>query len=144
MFSKKLIFSVILVVLFGIFVLSFNKHTVTINDTVFTVAIANTPALREQGLSNTTPLKQKQGMLFVFDKPDIHGFWMKDMSYPLDFIWINENKQIVSISENVYPESYPAVFYPNTAILYVLEVPAGNAAARAPTRGGAAAGQALH
>jgi uncharacterized protein len=124
--KRKLIFLALVATIIAIFGVTVQKHTVSIGDTVFTVKLANTPALRAQGLSGTIPLEDKQGMLFVFGSTGNYGFWMKDMSYPLDFIWIDENKRIVSITENIYPESYPAVFYSNTAILYVLEVPAGS------------------
>ena len=41
--------------------------------------IANSPEEREQGLSGTDPLAQDQGMLFIFDTPDVYGIWMKEM-----------------------------------------------------------------
>lgn len=124
--KQRLVLVAVLIAISVFFGLIIQKHTVSIGSTVFTVKIANTSALRTQGLSGTLPLEDKQGMLFVFDKPDIYGFWMKDMSYPLDFIWIDKNKRVVSVTENIYPESYPTVFYPNIAVLYVLEVPAGS------------------
>lgn len=125
--KRKFVIAAISIVIIVIWGTIEQKHTASIGDTVFTVKLANTPALRAQGLSGTIPLEDKQGMLFKFDIPGNYGFWMKDMSYPLDFIWIDENKRIVSITENIYPESYPAVFYPDTAVLYALEVPAGSA-----------------
>lgn len=89
------------------------------------ITIADTPEEQEQGLSGTDSLTEGTGKLFVFKTPAIYGFWMKDMQYPLDIIWIGTDMRIVSISEYVTPESYPTVFYPPQAVGYVLEVNAG-------------------
>ncbi len=89
------------------------------------VEIRDTPQERGQGLSGKTSLPDGEGMLFIFEKADGHGFWMKDMNFSIDIIWIDANRKIVGIEENVSPSTYPEIFYPQTDILYVLEVPAG-------------------
>lgn len=86
------------------------------------VSIADTALLREKGLSDTVSLPRKTGKLFVFDLPGMYGFWMKDMQYPIDIIWIDESYNVVSVTENVGPETYPSVFYPDRSVQYVLEV----------------------
>ncbi len=88
-------------------------------------AVANTPKEREQGLSNTHFLNGSNGMFFVFDEADEHGFWMKDMQFSIDIIWINEENQIVDMMENVSPDTYPQVFKPEVPAKYVLETVAG-------------------
>jgi uncharacterized membrane protein (UPF0127 family) len=98
---------------------------VVIGDTVVPVDIADTPEERERGLSGRPSLAQGTGLLFVFEDSRRHGFWMKDMSFPIDMIWAREDGVIISIERNVSPESYPKVFYPSEAAKYVLEVPAG-------------------
>jgi uncharacterized membrane protein (UPF0127 family) len=75
------------------------------------VTIAATPQSQEQGLSNTASLPSNQGMLFIFDTPDTYGFWMKDMRYPLDFVWIDTTMKIIGVTSNVAPGTYPKVFY---------------------------------
>ena len=50
---------------------------------------------------------------------------MKEMNFPIDIIWLDENLKIVAIKENAMTESYPEVFTPSTPARYVLEVPAG-------------------
>jgi uncharacterized membrane protein (UPF0127 family) len=71
-------------------------------------------------------LEDKRGMLFIFPAEGQHGFWMKNMRFPLDIIWINREGNIVDIKENV-----PACrdvclpFYPQKQALYVLEVKGG-------------------
>lgn len=89
------------------------------------VEIRDTPQERSQGLSGKANLPEGEGMLFIFEKPDGYGFWMKDMNFAIDMIWIDANKKIVGIEENVTPATYPEILYPQTDILYVLEVPAG-------------------
>ncbi len=89
------------------------------------VTVADTAQSREQGLSGTTSLPNNTGMLFVFDTSGSYGFWMKDMQYPLDFIWIDEDFKIVDITADVAPITYPTVFYPAQPIRYMLEVNSG-------------------
>jgi uncharacterized membrane protein (UPF0127 family) len=98
-----------------------------IDDNKFTVSLADTNALRTRGLSNTQNLPQQTGLLFVFEDADIHGFWMKDMNYDIDIIWISTENEVVYIQHSATPESYPKVFSPNKQALYVLEVNSGEA-----------------
>ena len=90
------------------------------------VFIANNDQDREQGLSGTSVLPNGTGVLFVFDNPGKYGFWMKDMNFPLDIIWIGKDKKIVGVTKNVLPKSYPFVFMPPSDILYVLEMNTGS------------------
>ncbi len=69
-------------------------------------------------------LDSNKGMLFVFSDEAKHSFWMKNTLIPLDIIWINENKEIVFISENNQPcvfDFCPAI-YPDEKAKYVLEL----------------------
>lgn len=96
-----------------------------INDVLFKVEIADTPEKREQGLSGKTSLLEGSGMLFIFETADMYGFWMKDMNFPIDILWIDENLNVVDITRDLKPETYPEVFYPNKPVKYVLELPSG-------------------
>ncbi len=90
------------------------------------VELALTEAEREQGLSGRDGLADDAGMLFVFDHPDKYLFWMKDMNFPIDMIWIGQDSKIIYIQKNASPDSYPQkTFGPETPATYVLEVPAG-------------------
>lgn len=89
------------------------------------VDLVATEADRTRGLSGRTGLDRDQGMLFVFDVPAIYGFWMKDMLFPIDIIWISENGLVVDIKESAEPSSYPEIFSPKAPAKYVLEVNAG-------------------
>lgn len=100
--------------------------TVSIDDgTVVSVRVADTELLRQKGLSGVKSLEKNTGMLFVFEKPGKHSFWMKDMFMPIDIIWISEDNTIVHIEKNISPDTYPQLFAPSKNALYVLEVEAG-------------------
>ena len=64
-------------------------------------------------------------MLFEFAEPDFYGFWMKDMNYPIDIIWLSDDFRVVFIKENASPASYPETFMPSAPARYVLETAAG-------------------
>lgn len=98
---------------------------VVLAGTSVSVEIARTPPERNRGLSGREELMWGHGMLFIMDEPGLHGFWMKDMKFPIDIIWIDENLVVQDISAELPPESYPKIFYPKTKAKYVLEVPAG-------------------
>lgn len=96
----------------------------------FRFEIANTPALREQGLSGRAEVPSGYGMLFVFDQPGSYGFWMKDMLVPIDMIWLSDDGTILGIDEAVSPATYPTPFHPPQPVRLVLETKAGEARAQ--------------
>lgn len=89
------------------------------------VFVADNATLREKGLSGQKSLDSNEGMLFIFEEPGFHSFWMKDMYLPIDIIWFNENYQIVDVWERASPGSYPVVYTPSLKAKFVLEVTAG-------------------
>ncbi len=94
------------------------------------VELALTKEDQAQGLSGRISLKENEGMLFVFDKPGEHNFWMKDMKFPIDIIWIDENfNMVIYIKKDARPGSYPETYGPSSDSIenakYVLEVPSG-------------------
>lgn len=89
---------------------------------ILKVELAITPQTQEQGLSGRKELKEDEGMLFVFNHMDKYSFWMKDMNFALDIIWLDEDLRVVYIKKNATPESYPETFTPNQNAKYVLEV----------------------
>jgi uncharacterized membrane protein (UPF0127 family) len=105
------------------------EHPLTIGTKTIMAAYAVTAIEQERGLSDTEALRDGQGMLFVFPSPTDAAFWMKDMRYSLDIIWIGEDKVVKDIHADLSPESYPAQFAPKEPVRYVLEVPAGFAKA---------------
>ena len=77
-----------------------------------------------KGLSDRESLGKNEAMVFVFDKPDVRCFWMKDMKFALDIIWLNSRKQINATEQNLQPSSYPTS-YCHVDAQYVVEVDAG-------------------
>ncbi len=90
----------------------------------FQVEVANTIVSRVRGLSGHAPLGYNEGMLFLFGEPGNYGFWMKNMNFPIDIIWI-EGDKITTIAPNVQLDTYPSSFYPDLPSDKVLEVNAG-------------------
>ncbi|MEK7554540.1 MAG: DUF192 domain-containing protein [Patescibacteria group bacterium] len=91
------------------------------------VDIADDASEITKGLSGRESLSQDRGMLFVFANPDRYRFWMPDMHFPIDIIWIEEGK-VVGIAENVSNEFDPVdpeFYLPPVPVRYVLEVNAG-------------------
>lgn len=88
--------------------------------------IAANNASRLQGLSDRDSLEPGHGMLFVFERPAKECFWMKGMRFPIDMIWLNEQREIIKIEQNITPETYPESFCADNT-KFVLEVNSGQA-----------------
>lgn len=100
--------------------------TISVAGSPLVVEVVRTPEERAQGLSGREKIP-RDGMLFIFDHPGRYGFWMKDMRFPIDIIWI-KNGAVVDIAPNV---PFPAtdgelpVYHPRAEADAVLEVAAG-------------------
>ncbi|HEU0085469.1 MAG TPA: DUF192 domain-containing protein [Candidatus Paceibacterota bacterium] len=101
------------------------KISIKIGEKILLVDLKNTPSSRAQGLSGRESLSPDEGMLFVFETPGRYPFWMKDMNFSIDIIWLDENLNIVHIKEGATPLSYPATFVSETDGKYVLETVSG-------------------
>lgn len=105
----------------------YSGPVVQIGSTTIPVDLATTTADIRRGLSGRPKLDHNLGLLFIFSRPAIYQFWMPDMHFPIDIIWI-EGGRVVDVDENVSPKFDPAkpVFYrPSKPITRVLEVNAG-------------------
>ena len=94
-----------------------------------TAELAVTDLERMQGLMFRESIAEDQGMLFIFKKEDIHSFWMKNMKFAIDIIWLDREKRIVHIEHRVPPcRNEPCPSYaPDLPAQYVLELKAGMA-----------------
>ena len=129
------ILAILLMVIFFVSINSFrrayrseNLNVVQLAGKEIAVDIARTDEQREQGLSGRIELKEDEGMLFVFEKGGKHPFWMKDMNFGIDIIWISEDKKVIYIKKNALPESYPEIYGLDASMenaKYVLEVVSG-------------------
>lgn len=143
---KKFIiqFLVLVVVIFGALAytskgipnFSFGTHSVAEHKTLqignvkINAEIADDANERKKGLSNRDILPEDAGMLFVFQTPDRVIFWMKGLKFPLDLIWIRENRVVDIIRNATVPESDQSDdqlprYMPNQPVDMALEVNAG-------------------
>ncbi|MFP4071953.1 MAG: DUF192 domain-containing protein [Desulfovibrionales bacterium] len=97
-----------------------------INDVHITVRLACDPEAIRNGLSRVESLGLQEGMLFILPQRRMASFWMKEMNFPLDIIWIDQNR-VVGIEVNCPPEGErPTRRYPSPGpVDMVLEVNAG-------------------
>lgn len=105
-----------------------NDHMVVLGDKQIMVRIADTEATQVQGLSGFTRLPADQGMMFIFNKVDYYAFWMKDMQFPLDVLWLKRiqegNYKIIGAMTDVDPNTYPQAFTSPEPVDGFLELPA--------------------
>jgi len=104
-------------------------RTLTIDNKSVQVEVVSTDASRQMGLSGRSGLAPETGMLFVFDTDNSWGFWMKDMRFSIDMVWLSADGTVVTIAPSVEPDTYPQIIYPQVPARYVLEFPAGFAQA---------------
>lgn len=71
-----------------------DKVVVIIDGHQFKSYLADTPISQKRGLSIIDSLPQGEGMLFVFPNSDYRRFWMKGMKFPIDILWIRNDKLI--------------------------------------------------
>ena len=132
------IFAIVFAAFIGIVVYQFyfrgqtpqqtNGATATINEQTYKLTVVKEQEDQQLGLSKYSSLPQDHGMLFEFPKADYYNFWMKDMKFPIDIIFINGDK-IVSIAKNVpapkkAEEDLP-LYQPEGPANKVLEISAG-------------------
>ncbi len=91
------------------------------------VDVMKTSEEMKRGLQGRDGLGENQGMLFVFDRDFLHRFWMKDMKFAIDIIWLDRRGRIVTIASAVPAcKADPCeVYSPVKEARYVFEVPSG-------------------
>ncbi|PIR99220.1 hypothetical protein COT87_00595 [Candidatus Collierbacteria bacterium CG10_big_fil_rev_8_21_14_0_10_44_9] len=105
------------------------KQSAKLKDLDITIELAKNSSQWEKGLSNRADLGDTDGMLFVFPQYHIPVFWMKDMKFPLDIIWIASGK-VVDITYDVKVETVDKLptYSPLVPVNMILETRAGWAA----------------
>ncbi len=104
--------------------LLWGKNYVVINGIKFYVEVADTPEKREIGLMFRKELGRKEGMFFVFDRPQVLHFWMKNTFIPLDIIFIDSERKIINIE--TLPALSSDICKSDGPAMYVLELYAGS------------------
>lgn len=103
------------------------RQEVCFKENCFTVELAKTVGQQANGLMRRDSLEKNKGMLFVYEKEEPHAIWMKNMKFAIDVVWLNKNKEIIFMKENVPPcDTFACPLYSaDAASAYVLELPAG-------------------
>ncbi len=88
----------------------------TINGHKIVVEVAATPERRSTGLMHRFSLQPDHGMLFVFDSPEVQGFWMKNTFIPLSIAFVAADGRIINVDEmqphdeSTHPSRGPALY----------------------------------
>ena len=110
---------------------SLPRGVVTLGADTFNVWIAETQAARVQGLSDQPSMPRDWGMWFDRESTGVASFWMKNMHFPLDMLWLDESFQVVHVTHNAEvleagtPDAELPRYRPPVPVRYVLEVNAG-------------------
>jgi len=86
--------------------------------------IARTDEERSRGLMFRYRLPENQGMLFIFEKPGNHSFYMKNTFIPLSIAFISKEYRIVKIA-HMNPLDETTYHYPSVPVKYALEMNQG-------------------
>lgn len=97
---------------------------ITIGPKTFYAEVADTEESREAGLTQRTALKEDQAFLIVYDANDIQPITTRDMQFPVDIVWIDQNKKVAFVARNAVP-SVTGVYRPSGKTRYVMMLSAG-------------------
>lgn len=131
--AKKILLSIIAIIL-AVFAFSYiSKHSYSlegnkivsakIKNNIFNAEVVSSDEKMQKGLGGRSKMCQFCGMLFEFSEAGRYSFWMKDMRFPLDIVWISKNK-VVHIEKNVKPD-FDGILTPSEDADNVLELNAG-------------------
>lgn len=95
---------------------------------VIKAEVAHSEEDKVNGLSGRDCIGPSQGMLFVYKQSGNYPFWMKDMRFAIDIIWINSGHRVVKVQPFAAPATYPKTFQNDQPAKYVLELKGGQAA----------------
>lgn len=127
--KKKIVYFLsaflILLILFYGYKKEFAMKKAVINGQELKLEIASTDAERKLGLGGREGICQNCGMLFLFSQKGQYNFWMKDMRFPLDIVWILDDK-VVYFEKNV-DSDFSGILRPQTEADKVLELNTGKA-----------------
>ena len=103
----------------------YEQGIISLANASLSVEMPLTKAGFEKGLGERMSLPNDSGMLFVCMPDAYPKFWMKEMLFPIDIIWIDESFTVVDVTPDIFPESFPATFTPARPAAHALEVNAG-------------------
>jgi hypothetical protein len=107
-----------------------SRLSLKINNKNYYLDIARTDEEKNKGLAKFDSIKDNEGMIFIFEVPGRYSFYMKDMKFNIDIIFLDENHKIISLFKNVKftdyknPRDYE-IYQPDYNSKYVIELKAG-------------------
>jgi len=117
LFKFKIFFLYFFLILASFAIIFFVQQTVPSESVIrfpngkeILVDVARTQWEQVKGLSGHDSLPENEGLLFVHEKLDYQGYWMKEMLFPIDIIWINGN-EVVGFVQKVQPQESPLTIY---------------------------------
>lgn len=125
--------TILIAISFLIFIIAnaqfyYTTTIININGVQLHALEAITMAQKIQGLSGRKSLTENQAMLFVYPEENSLSFWMKDMLFPIDMMWLNKKCQVIYIvaaAPPCAPNTDCAIYTPGLPAQYVLETMAG-------------------
>lgn len=90
--------------------------------------VANDMAKRGKGLSGAKKLKDNECMLFIFHHAAKYPVWMRGMNFPIDILWLDEQKKIIDMRSDMKPARHIldfSTYSPRKEAKYAIELPAG-------------------
>lgn len=100
------------------------ETSIDLNGRKIKVEIADTPAKQAQGLSGRESLAEDAGMFFIFSEPARQNFWMKEMKFPIDIIWISGDR-VAGFVEDAQVSPPLTIYSSPENVDKVLEINAG-------------------
>lgn len=125
----------LLLVGWGVLVGGTEHRRLSVGEHVYQLEVVRTSANRQKGLSGRASLPKNQGMLFVYRQEGERCFWMKDMRFSLDIIWLNAQKEVVHVVAEAQPGPPVVAMCSPKPAQFVIELSAGEARAAGVTKG---------
>lgn len=110
--------------------LRYDTQEVVVQNRIFKAYIADSTIKQMIGLMYRKSIRADECMLFRFTYDAMHGIWMRNMSFPIDVVWLDFGMQVVDIKKNLQPcvKTFGCkTYYPNEKSRFVLEFRSGTA-----------------
>lgn len=122
-------YSFLIIALAGIVSCQSKANTIQIGDHVFHVDFAATQEQKTKGLMFVETIPDDYGMVFLYDKPAIQKFWMRNTLIPLDMLFFDRNGRLAHIEHNARPHDLTPRG-PDIPVCSVVEINGGQAEKR--------------
>lgn len=108
-----------------------SRREIRVGTQTIIAELVSTPEQMARGLGGRDGIGVNEGMLFSFSAPGVYPFWMKDMRFPIDVVWLRDGR-VVGVTENMNPQVGASdaelrTYSPPEPVTHVLELHAGRA-----------------